>query len=243
MREPKFRFRALPATSLFFISIRRTTPPAAPRKRSASMACETISKRPARQSLASRRIRWQAMRNSRPNTSSAATRQHFINLTGTLQFTYNLRNVILFKGWLSEPPGGAHYAWHCKCLRYVLRISRYAGSQGIGGDRYRSELANHACALGERQLRLAGFHGPLGLSDAARDLQALYVAAHPLFAQISYVADAVFHLFRRRLCDPRHLFDGIAWPSRLARVHSTSARQCRAPVPHGAGRRRPDHDL
>jgi thioredoxin-dependent peroxiredoxin len=48
----------------------KTIPPAAPRKRSILVACGANSKRPVRQSLAYRPIRWQVMQGSRPNISS-----------------------------------------------------------------------------------------------------------------------------------------------------------------------------
>src|SRR5208283_792498 len=70
MREPEFHSQALRVRIWFFISIRRTIPPAAPRKLSILTACGANSKRPARQFLAYRLIVWQAMQSSRSNISS-----------------------------------------------------------------------------------------------------------------------------------------------------------------------------
>ena len=89
-------------------------------------------------------------------------------------------------------------------------------------------------------LRLADLLGARRLCDARRHILAAEPADDPLFEEILSFADAAFDLFRRRLCDPRHLRDGLARPAGLAWLRADFAAERRNSFRNGEGRRRDD---
>ena len=81
-----------------------------------------------------------------------------------------------------------------------------------------------------------------GFSTAGGKFRADASRADALFQEISHVADAPRDLLSRRLRDPRHLFDRIARPARLARLRTPVTRQCSNTLRHGEAGGRADLD-
>src|ERR1019366_3730558 len=117
-------------------------------------------------------------------------------------------------------------------IHFSVRLFR-SGARGEGYcmDTYQSQQPTNACEVVARQLCLASVHGAVGVLHSARKLRTYGIAADALFEQIRNVADALFDLLSRRLCDSWHLRRWRAWPPRLAWLRAFVSSSCGATVP------------